>query len=235
MNVVNSAQTILSSLGNSGCLASAGELALRTEAHKIGRQYRGQHRRADTDPRKRPTFGFGFGRDDVVGLQQLDLIDRDWRGHQRHHGGDAADQRGETEGQRYQRPLAIDDLQHRLETFAERQHFGAAKFVDRPARDAPVDSARDDVGQRVAWRTVVRLAQAWRDTASDPNVASVLDDRLVGLSDRLAAMKAPWARSLARTLRDRDELAALLATQKDKPAVPPGMPIGDSAEYMDLR
>jgi hypothetical protein len=100
---------------------------------------------------------------------------------------------------------------------------------------ATVDSARDDVGQRIAWRTVIRLAQARRDTAGDPNVASVLDDRLVALADRLAAMKAPWARSLARTLRDRDQLAALLAAQQDKPSIPPGMPIGDAAEYMDLR
>jgi hypothetical protein len=98
---------------------------------------------------------------------------------------------------------------------------------------ATVDAARDDVGQRVAWRTVIKLAQARRDAAGDPNVGAILDERLVLLGDRLAAMKTPWARSLARTLRDRDALTALLAAQKGKPTIPPGMPIGDAAEYMD--
>ncbi|HWI86543.1 MAG TPA: zinc-dependent metalloprotease, partial [Sphingomonas sp.] len=95
---------------------------------------------------------------------------------------------------------------------------------------ATIDAAHDDVGARIAWRTIVGLAQARRDAAGDPNVASVLDERLVSLADRLAATKAPWARSLARTLRNRDDLEALLAAQKNKPAIPPGMPIGDGED-----
>jgi len=110
---------------------------------------------------------------------------------------------------------------------------GLTEMLDRLVA-ATVDTAHDDVGQRIAWRTVVSLAKARRDTAGNPNVASVLDERLVALADRMAGMGAPWARSLARTLRNRDDLEALLAAQKDKPAIPPGMPIGDSAEYMDL-
>ncbi|WP_442678737.1 zinc-dependent metalloprotease [Sphingomonas sp. ASY06-1R] len=111
---------------------------------------------------------------------------------------------------------------------------GLDEMVDRLTAGV-VDKAQDEVGQRIAWRTIVRIAQARRDSAGDPNVAAVLDNRLRALADRLAAMKAAWAGSLARTLRNRDDLNALLDAQKDKPSIPPGMPIGDSAEYMDLR
>jgi hypothetical protein len=110
---------------------------------------------------------------------------------------------------------------------------GLDEMLDRLIA-ATVDAARDDVGRRIAWRTIVSLAQT-RRAAGDPDVAAALDDRLVALADRLAAIKAPWARSLSRTLKDRDALDALLAAQKDKPAIPPGMPIGDDTEYMDLR
>ena len=96
-----------------------------------------------------------------------------------------------------------------------------------------VDGARDDLGRRVAWRTIVSLARARRDAFADPEVVAVLDDRLTGLADRLARGEA-WARGIARTLKDRGALDALLDEQKTKPVVPPGMPIGDAAEYMDL-
>jgi hypothetical protein len=100
-----------------------------------------------------------------------------------------------------------------------------------------VDRARDPIGQRIAWRTIVRLAQARRDAGAYPEVVATLDDRLATLADRLAGMKgadAAWARSLGRTLGDRAATAALLDQQKSAPRVPPGMPIGTDA-YMALR
>jgi hypothetical protein len=99
---------------------------------------------------------------------------------------------------------------------------------------ATVDAARDDVGRRIAWRTVIGLAQARRAAIGDPNVAAALDERLVLLAGHLATIKEPWAHSLSRTLKDREALEALLNAQKTRPVIPPGMPIGDAAEYMDL-
>jgi hypothetical protein len=106
---------------------------------------------------------------------------------------------------------------------------GLDELLDRLTA-ATVDRARDPVSQRVAWRTVVKLAETKRDAAPYPEVVATLDDRLTGLAERLSAMKgqdAAWARTLGRTLKDRDALAALLDQQKAKPRVPPGMPIGD--------
>jgi hypothetical protein len=90
------------------------------------------------------------------------------------------------------------------------------------------------IGQRIAWRAILTMARARRDAAGMPGVEAALDARLQDISRTLASGHEPWGRTLARTLNDRAALTALLDAQKIKPRVPPGMPIGDTAEYGDL-
>jgi hypothetical protein len=99
---------------------------------------------------------------------------------------------------------------------------------------ATIDGARDDVGQRIAWRTALTLARARRDAAGIPGVAGALDDRLTAISDGLAKKSDAWSRGLAKTIRDKPAIEALADLPRTKLKVPPGMPIGDAAEYMDL-
>jgi hypothetical protein len=102
---------------------------------------------------------------------------------------------------------------------------------------ATIADTQDPVGQRIAWRTALTMARARRDAVGMPAVAAALDEHLESLAASLAANKRPdgqWARSLARTLKDKSALDALLDAPRTKLKVPPGMPIGDAAEYMDL-
>lgn len=94
--------------------------------------------------------------------------------------------------------------------------------------------ADDDVARRIAWRTVLTLARARRDAAASPGVASALDARLGAIADSLGKRGDAWSRGLAKTIRDRPAIEALADQQKSRLKVPPGMPIGDSAEYMDM-
>jgi hypothetical protein len=102
---------------------------------------------------------------------------------------------------------------------------------------ATITDAQGPVGQRIAWRTTLTMARARRDAAGMPAVVAALDEHLEALATSLAANKRPdgqWARSLARTLKDKSAVEALIDAPKTKLKVPPGMPIGDVAEYMDL-
>jgi hypothetical protein len=100
--------------------------------------------------------------------------------------------------------------------------------------NARVFAARDAVGRQVAWRIVVGLAQARRDAADHSLVAAALDDQLRDIAHGLKAVKNDaWAVSLARLADDRDRLTALMDAPQARATIPPGMPIGDVAEFGD--
>jgi hypothetical protein len=123
----------------------------------------------------------------------------------------------------------------RLARLLEQQPAAAASLLDRLT--GLVTAPAGPVGQRIGYRTALTMARARRDASAFPAVEALLDDRLQGIAATLAANRLPtgqWARSLARTLNDRPALNALLDAQRTKLKVPPGMPIGDAAEYMDL-
>ena len=94
------------------------------------------------------------------------------------------------------------------------------------------DASAEAVQRRVATTTVLELARLRRDPKLSPPLALKLDDRLHRLAARLADAKAgsedtrQWGRGLSRLLRDREALDKVLADEKRKPNIPPGMPIG---------
>jgi hypothetical protein len=88
-------------------------------------------------------------------------------------------------------------------------------------------------------RLVLALHAARADPALNSTAAAVVDQRLAALAARLARSAgsgedASHDRWLAALVGDRERLDALAAQDRRKPAVPPGMPIGESDWFGDL-
>jgi hypothetical protein len=83
--------------------------------------------------------------------------------------------------------------------------------------------------RRIAYRTVMMLAQVWQSPTSDPEVAAVIGGRLTALAKAWEVNGGDWGKSVAALLRDRDALRDARAKQAKPPAVPPGMPIGGAS------
>jgi hypothetical protein len=68
-------------------------------------------------------------------------------------------------------------------------------------------------------------------------VAAVLEDRLRRIAAALPVQSAgqdgAWARHLAALLRDKEALQRELDKRQAAPAIPPGMPIGDTGWFDD--
>lgn len=115
--------------------------------------------------------------------------------------------------------------------------LGIAEVLDR-LTDTALASTADDLGRRIAYRTLATMAQVARRPDVSPEVAAALDQKLVDVGAALAKRKASgaersWALSLSRRLLDpvqRDQLAASLPRMV---SVPPGDPIGED-DWMDL-
>ncbi|MFY8048234.1 MAG: zinc-dependent metalloprotease [Erythrobacter sp.] len=96
----------------------------------------------------------------------------------------------------------------------------------------------DDLGRRVAYRTLVTMAQVARRPDASPEVAAALDQALEDAGQRLARQRADgpgraWALSLSRRLLDADQRDKLAASLPRVVTVPPGDPIGED-DWMDL-
>jgi hypothetical protein len=114
-----------------------------------------------------------------------------------------------------------------------------AELVDalltQAARAEP-DARLAGVQQRIGTRIVIALARAARAPGLDPNVALLIDQKLLDFARTLPARattdpaERDWALGLSRLLKDRDALTAMLARPDANPRIPPGMPIGS----MDL-
>jgi hypothetical protein len=114
---------------------------------------------------------------------------------------------------------------------------GVEVLLDRLAA-ATIGARRDAVGRRIAYRTILSMADAAQDEAISPDVAALLGDRLRGLGTTLAKGGAgedgAWSRHVAALLADDERLARELARRQKVPAIPPGMPIGgDSGWFGD--
>lgn len=111
---------------------------------------------------------------------------------------------------------------------------GVELLLDR-LQAATVAARRDAVGRRIAYRTVLTIARAARDPATSPDVAALLQDRLQTIAAGLPAsgtgQDGAWARHLTGLLRDRDALQRELDKRMPAPAIPPGMPIGDTGWF----
>jgi hypothetical protein len=115
--------------------------------------------------------------------------------------------------------------------------LGAGELIERLA-DSVLARTRDDLGRRIAYRTLVTMAQVAQRPGTSPEVAAALDQQLVDIGERLAGTKATgaqraWALSLSRRLLDPEQRAELANSAPRAVRVPPGDPIGEGA-WMDL-
>jgi hypothetical protein len=130
--------------------------------------------------------------------------------------------------------LARLDVQHA----ADPQALGVSELLDRLIA-AMLPDRTDTLGRRIAYRTIVTMAQVARRPGTSPEVAAMLDSRVHDVAEALGRRKgdaadAAWASSLSRQLLDPQERERLLADRPRNVDVPPGDPIGGESDWMDL-
>lgn len=115
--------------------------------------------------------------------------------------------------------------------------LGLDEAIDRLTTTV-MASTGDDLGRRIAYRTLATMAQVARRPDASPEVAATLDQKLYDVGEMLARRKASgaeraWALSLSRRLLDPDQRDQLPASFPRTVNVPPGDPIGEDG-WMDL-
>ena len=130
--------------------------------------------------------------------------------------------------------LARLEMQHA----ADPQALGVSELLDRLLA-ATFPDRTDALSRRVAYRTIVTMAQIARRPGTSPEVAAILDSRVHDVAEALAkrhgdAADMAWASSLSRQLLDPQERERLLADHPRNVDVPPGDPIGGESDWMDL-
>lgn len=107
---------------------------------------------------------------------------------------------------------------------------GVTALLDAVEGAALADRATP-LGRRIATRAIVVMAGAARATATPPEAAALLTERVNRIATRLARTAAggdegAWAAGLSRQLLDPQALATLIAERPRTPDIPPGDPIG---------
>jgi hypothetical protein len=118
---------------------------------------------------------------------------------------------------------------------ADASALGVGELVDRVLAQAfaPSSPRLAEIRRRAAARAVLSLAAAERAPGLSPTASAEIDGRLHALAARLETSTAadPADRDLdhrlARLIKDRRELDAVLKEKQRRPVVPPGMPIGE--------
>ncbi|WP_324074331.1 MAG: zinc-dependent metalloprotease [Erythrobacter sp.] len=115
--------------------------------------------------------------------------------------------------------------------------LGLGEVLDR-LTGTVLGATGDDLGRRIAYRTLVTMAQVARRPDATPEVAAALDQALVDVGQRLAKERTigaqrAWALSLSRRLIDAEQREKLAASLPRMVTVPPGDPIGED-DSMDL-
>lgn len=107
--------------------------------------------------------------------------------------------------------------------------LGVEELVDKLLA-ATIGQAHDAVGRRIAYRTLVMLAQAAGSRQTSPDVAAIITDRLERSADSLAKADDPaWGRTMAKMVHSDALLKAEVAKMRPhKSYVPGGMPIGET-------
>ncbi|HVF95068.1 MAG TPA: zinc-dependent metalloprotease [Sphingomonas sp.] len=130
------------------------------------------------------------------------------------------------------RRLTRLELQHA----ADRDRPGVGDLLD--AIEARAFVGFDDaLSRRIAWRTVIAMAQAARRPDTPPEAAALLGDRVRRIGERLARVRGDdearaWANETSRQLLDPRALELLVAERPRAAALPPGDPIGGSTDWM---
>lgn len=115
--------------------------------------------------------------------------------------------------------------------------LGVGELLDRLTATV-LASTGDDLGRRIAYRTLATMAQVARRADATPEVAAAIDQKLTDVGTALAKRKASGAEraralSLSRRLLDPDQRDQLAASLPRMVTVPPGDPIGED-DWMDL-
>ena len=130
--------------------------------------------------------------------------------------------------------LARIDAQH----VADTKTLGIGELLDGLLATT-LPSTSDAVSRRIAYRTLLTLAQVARNPATTPDVAAELDSRVHDAASALVsrrgdATERAWASSLSRLLLDPQQLDKLLAARARAVNVPPGSPIGAESDWMAM-
>ncbi|WP_174285277.1 zinc-dependent metalloprotease [Sphingomonas bacterium] len=119
---------------------------------------------------------------------------------------------------------------------ADARALGAQEMLDRLTA-AAVATTGDALSRRIAYRTIVIMAQTARRADTDPDTAALLDAQVRSIAETLAKhVQDPdgraWASSLSRQLLDPLARERLLADRPRTAEIPPGDPIGGEADWM---
>lgn len=130
--------------------------------------------------------------------------------------------------------LARLDAQHAADPGA----LGVDELLDRLLA-ATLPERTDALTRRIAYRTLITVAQVAHNPKTTPGVAAMLDQRVhetalaLGRRQGSAADRA-WGASLSRQLLDPQQLDQLLAKRPRTVDVPPGAPIGGEGDWMTM-
>lgn len=106
--------------------------------------------------------------------------------------------------------------------------LGVQELLDKLTA-ATIGGSDDPLRQRIAYRTIVTMAQVARRPSTTPEVALMLSQQVDTIATNLSRQKADgWSLALARQLLDAQQLERLLADRPRPTDVPPGDPIGES-------
>ncbi|HWU76804.1 MAG TPA: zinc-dependent metalloprotease [Rhodanobacter sp.] len=130
--------------------------------------------------------------------------------------------------------LARLDSQHALDSRA----LGVDELLDRLLATALPDHT-DALSRRIAYRTIVTLAQTAHNPQTTPGVAATLEQRVHEVALALAsrhgdAADRAWGASLSRQLLDPQQRDKLLGTHARTVDIPPGAPIGGEGNWMTM-
>jgi hypothetical protein len=130
--------------------------------------------------------------------------------------------------------LARVDAQHATDP----QALGVDELLDRLLA-ATLPAQTDALTQRIAYRTLLTLAQTAHNPQTTPGVAATLDQRVHEVALALAKRRGntadrAWAASLSRQLLDPQQLDKLLGQRTRSVEVPPGAPIGSEGDWLGM-
>lgn len=115
---------------------------------------------------------------------------------------------------------------------ADAQALGVQEVLDRLTA-ATVADGNDALGHRIAYRTIITMAQIARRPTTTPEVALMLGEQVETIAQALSKRRSDaWSAALSRQLRDAEQLDRLLADRPRLVDVPPGDPIGGESDWM---
>ncbi len=133
-------------------------------------------------------------------------------------------------------PSRLERLE--IQHAAQAQDLGVGETLDRLVA-ATLPDRTDALQRRIAYRTIVTMAQMARQPGTTPDVAAMLDQKVHDIATSLTRRhgdraEQAWATSLSRQLLDPQQTDKLLADRPRSVGVPPGEPIGAEDDWMDL-